>query len=151
MNAEHLHLQESETPAAVNFSEEELLNKFLRYFQLKETVKDLNEQAKMTLEEIEAAFESMQLEDDYVRQLPNGEWAVVAKKATVKDVFDVDGLSNELLIAKDELKTPFDYSILTSQGKLKPDQISKHTQTEIIVKLTLAKRKRMPKKRSKKE
>ena len=53
------------------------------------------------------------------------------------------------MIAKDELKTPFDYSILTAQGKLTPDMISKHTLTETIVRVRLSKRKTKPRKKKK--
>lgn len=126
----------------------ELEEKILRYFQNKEIEKERKEENKLLFEEIEAFFEGMEeIEDDLVLPLPNGEFAVLAKKAYVKDVFDKDSLANELLIAKDELKTPFDYSILTSQGKLTPDMISKHTTTETIVKVRLAKRKTKPKKK----
>ncbi|WP_152559376.1 hypothetical protein [Tumebacillus flagellatus] len=87
------------------------------------------------------------VDDDLVLPLPNGEYALLSKKAYVKDIFDKDALANELLIAKDELKTPFDYSIMTAQGKLTPDQISKHTSTETIVKIRLSKRKTKPRKK----
>ncbi|PWK13452.1 hypothetical protein [Tumebacillus permanentifrigoris] len=126
----------------------ELEDKILRYFQNKEIEKERKEENKLLFEEIEAFFEGLEdIEDDLVLPLPNGEFAVLAKKAYVKDVFDKDSLANELLIAKDELKTPFDYSILTSQGKLTPDMISKHTQTETVVKVRLSKRKTKPKKK----
>ncbi|MBL0385933.1 hypothetical protein JJB07_04645 [Tumebacillus sp. ITR2] len=126
----------------------ELEEKILRYFQNKEIEKERKEENKVLFEEIEAFFEGMEdVEDDLVLALPNGEYAILAKKAYVKDVFDKDSLANELLIAKDELKTPFDYSILTSQGKLSPDMISKHTTTETIVKIRLSKRKTKPKKK----
>jgi hypothetical protein len=92
----------------------ELEDKILRYFQNKEIEKERKEENKLLFEEIEAFFEGLEdVEDDLVLPLPNGEFAVLAKKAYVKDVFDKDSLANELLIAKDELKTPFDYSILT--------------------------------------
>ncbi|MGB8957346.1 MAG: hypothetical protein WCC10_18380 [Tumebacillaceae bacterium] len=125
----------------------ELEDKILRYFQNKEIERERKEENKLLFEEIEQWFEELDAEEDLVLQLPNGEYAVLAKKAYVKDNFDKDSLANELLIAKDELKTPFDYSILTSQGKLTPDMISKHTTTETIVKVKLSKRKSKPKKK----
>ena len=125
----------------------ELEDKILRYFQNKEIERERKEENKLLFEEIEQWFEELDPEEDLVLQLPNGEYAVLAKKAYVKDNFDKDSLANELLIAKDELKTPFDYSILTSQGKLTPDMISKHTTTETIVKVKLSKRKSKPKKK----
>jgi hypothetical protein len=124
----------------------QLEDKILRYFQNKEIEKERREENKLLFEEIEQIFEDSQ-EDELVLQLPNGEYAVLTKKAYVKDYFDKEALAQELLIAKDELKTPFDYSILTAQGKLTPDMISKHTQTETIVKTRLSKRKTKPRKK----
>ncbi|MFD2169721.1 hypothetical protein [Tumebacillus lipolyticus] len=124
----------------------QLEEKMLRYFQNKEIEKERKEENKLLFEEIEQFFEDSE-EDDLVLQLPNGEYAVLTKKAYIKDMFDKDALAQELLIAKDELKTPFDYSILTAQGKLTPDMISKHTVTETIVKVRLSKRKTKPKKK----
>ena len=123
----------------------ELEDKILRYFQNKEIERERKEENKLLFEEIEQWFEELDPEEDLVLQLPNGEYAVLAKKAYVKDNFDKDSLANELLIAKDELKTPFDYSILTQQGKLTPDMISKHTETVTQVKVRLSKRKTKPK------
>lgn len=123
----------------------ELEDKILRYFQNKEIVKERQEENKILFEEIEAFFQDLDTDEDLVLQLPNGEYAVLSLKAYVKDVFDKDSLAQEMLIAKDELKTPFDYSILTSQGKLSPDMISKHTQTVTEVLVKLSKRKTKPK------
>lgn len=127
----------------------QLEEKILRYFQNKEIEKERKEENKLLFEEIEAFFEDFdgEDEDDLVLQLPNGEYAVLSKKAYIRDVFDKEALAQELLIAKDELKTPFDYSILTSQGKLTPDMISKHTETVTDVKVKLSKRKSKPKKK----
>jgi hypothetical protein len=125
----------------------QLEEKILRYFQNKEIEKERKEENKLLFEEIEAFFEDIEDEDDLVLPLPNGEYAVLSKKAYIRDVFDKDALAQELLIAKDELKTPFDYSILTSQGKLTPDMISKHTETVTDIKVKLAKRKSKPKKK----
>lgn len=122
-------------------------DKILRYFQNKEIEKERKEENKLLFEEIEQYFQEIDAEEDLVLPLPNGEYAVLSKKAYVRDVFDKEALAQELLIAKDELKTPFDYSILTSQGKLTPDMISKHTQTETNVKIRLSKRKTKPRKK----
>ena len=125
----------------------ELEDKILRYFQNKEIERERKEENKLLFEEIEQWFEELNPEEDLVLQLPNGEYAVLAKKAYIRDNFDKDGLANELLIAKDELKTPFDYCALTAQGKLTPDMVSKHTSTETKVKVKLSKRKSKPKKK----
>ena len=120
--------------------------KILRYFQNKEIANERKEENKLLFEEIEQFFEQLE-EDEMIFQLPNGEYAVLAKKATVRDVLDKETLAHELLIAKDELKTPFDFSMLTSQGKLTPDMISRHTSTETAVRVKLSKRKTKPRKK----
>src|SRR3569833_2308512 len=79
----------------------ELEDKILRYFQNKEIERERKEENKLLFEEIEQWFEELDAEEDLVLQLPNGEYAVLAKKAYVKDNFDKDSLANELLIAKD--------------------------------------------------
>ncbi|PWK05317.1 hypothetical protein [Tumebacillus permanentifrigoris] len=122
-------------------------DKILRRFELAERRKAMKEEMDLLDEEIEAHFNLSSIDGDMVIPLPNGEFAVVSKKAYIKDVFDKDSLANEMLIAKDELKTPFDFSILTSQGKLTPDMISKHTTPESIIKISLRKRKTKPKKK----
>ncbi|MFC4768221.1 hypothetical protein [Effusibacillus consociatus] len=118
--------------------------KILRYFQNKEIANERKEENKTLFEEIEQFFEELE-EEEMVFQLPNGEYGVLTKKATIREVLDKEALAHELLIAKDELKTPFDFSMLTSQGKLTPDMISRHTSTETTIKVKLSKRKKKPK------
>lgn len=120
--------------------------KILRYFQNKEIANERKEENKVLFEEIEQFFEEME-EDEIIYQLPNGEYAVLSKKATIRDVLDKEALAHELLIAKDELKTPFDFSMLTSKGKLTPDMISRHTATETNIRVKLSKRKTKPRKK----
>ncbi|BCJ86289.1 hypothetical protein [Effusibacillus dendaii] len=120
--------------------------KILRYFQNKEIANERKEENKMLFEEIEHFFEQMQ-EDELIFQLPNGEYAVLSKKATIREVLDKEALAHELLIAKDELKTPFDFSMLTAKGKLTPDMISRHTETETSIRVRLSKRKTKPRKK----
>ncbi|WP_018133541.1 hypothetical protein [Effusibacillus pohliae] len=124
----------------------EMEEKILRYFQNKEIANERKEENKLLFEEIEQFFEEME-EEELVYQLPNGEYAVLTKKATVREVLDKEALAHELLIAKDELKTPFDFSMLTSQGKLTPDMISRHTSTVTDIRVKLSKRKTKPRKR----
>jgi hypothetical protein len=49
------------------------------------------------------------------------------KRGVIKEVLDKDALANEILVAKDELRMPYDYSAFTPRGKLTPDMIAKHT------------------------
>lgn len=121
--------------------------KVLRYFQNKEIIKERQEENGLLKEEIEQLITESD-EDELVFQLPNGEYAVLSLKATVKDVFDREGLARELLVVEDELKTFFDVSMFTAQGKLTPDMISKHTTTETQVKPKISKRKTKPRKKT---
>ncbi|UOF91082.1 hypothetical protein LSG31_02130 [Fodinisporobacter ferrooxydans] len=111
-----------------------------KYFQNKEIARERNEENKALFEEIEGIFEELE-EEELIIPLPTGEEAVLTKKANIKEVLDKDALAQELLVAKDEIKTPFDFSMFTAKGKLTPDMISKHTNTETVIKLKLQKRK----------
>lgn len=116
----------------------------LKYFQNKEMAKERNEENKLILEEIEQFFEDNGSER-VVIQLENGEFGVLDKKSSIKEVLDKDGLAHEIQISKDELKTPFDFSMLTKQEKLTPALISKYTSTEVKIGMKLGKSKRKPK------
>jgi hypothetical protein len=117
-----------------------LEEKVLKYFQNKAIARERNEENKMIFEEIESMFEELE-EEQVVIPLPTGEEAVISKKVTIKEVLDKDGLAQELLVSKDEIKTPFDFSMFTAQGKLTPEMISKYTGTVTIIKTRLTKKK----------
>lgn len=135
------------TAETMQQQEQQLMEeKILRYFQNKEIERERKEENKLLFEEIELFFQDME-EEEVTVELPNGEYAVLSKKAIIRDVFDKDALAQELLVAKDELKTPFDFSMFTAQGKLTPDMISKHTVTETAIKVKMSKRKTKPRKR----
>lgn len=121
-------------------------SKMLKYFQNKEIAKERAEENKLIFEELEELFEELG-EEEVVLQLPNGEFAHLHKKPRIREKLDKDSLANSLQMSKDELKTPFDFSMLTQQGKLTPKMISEHTETEVKVKLSAAKKKRKPKKK----
>lgn len=122
--------------------------KMLRYYQNKEIIAERKAENELLLFEIQEQFLQTQ-EDQLAFQLPNGEYAVLARKAFIRDVLNRDALANEMLVAKDELRTPFDYSLHTKQGRLSPDMISRHTTTETEVKVKLYRRKRKPRSRKK--
>jgi hypothetical protein len=125
-----------------------LEEKILKYFQNKEIAKERNEENKLIFEEIESIFEELG-DEQVVIPLPSGEEAILSKTAIVKEVLDKDALAQELLVAKDDIKTPFDFSMFTAKGKLTPDMISKHTETVTTIKTKLTKKRpRKGKKRS---
>lgn len=120
-----------------------------RYFQNKEIAKERNEENKLIFEELESLFEDNETEE-LVLPLPSGENAILSPSFREKEVLDKDALADEMAISKDDLKTPFDFSMFTSQGKLTPAMITKHTQIEREVKLRITKRKATTKRRRKK-
>jgi len=125
-------------------TESKLESKMLKYFQNKEIAKERAEENKLIFEEIEELFEGTGM-DEFVLKLPNGEYAHIHKKPRIREILDKDSLANSLQMSKDELKTPWDFSMLTHQGKLTPKMISEHTETEVKVKVSLSKKKRKPK------
>lgn len=118
--------------------------KVLRIFQNKEIAKERNEETKLLMEEVEDLADT--LEEDLIIELPNGEFAIVGSKVSVRDKFDKEGLANELLVSKDDLD-PFGISLLTANGRLTPDMITRHTKTETQVKVRVSKRKSRPRPR----
>jgi len=123
--------------------------KILRYFQNKEIARERNEENKILFEEMEALFEGNNHEEIVV-MLPSGENAVLTPSFREKEVLDKDLLAEEMQVPKDELKTPFDFCMFTSQGKLTPAMITKHTTIEREVKMKITKRKHTSKRRKKK-
>lgn len=127
-----------------------LEEKVLRYFQNKEIAKERNEENKMLFEELEQLFKDS-IDEEIVIPLPNGERAILSPKFREREVLDKDLLAEEMQVPKDELKTPFDFCMFTSQGKLTPDMITKHTTIEREVKLKISKRKQTSKRRHSKQ
>jgi hypothetical protein len=123
-----------------------LEQKILKYFQNKEIARERNEENKLLFEEIEEMYQKFG-DEEIIIGLPSGENAVLTPKFVEREVLDKDMLADEMQIPKDELKTPFDFCMFTSQGKLSPAMITKHTTVERDVKLRIAKRKANTKRR----
>jgi hypothetical protein len=126
-----------------------LEEKVLRYFQNKEIAKERNEENKLIYEELAELF-AKSGEEEITVSLPSGEYAVLSPRYVEREVLDKDLLADEMQVPKDELKTPFDFSMFTAQGKLTPNMITKHTSIEREAKMKIGKRKRLAKRRSKK-
>lgn len=143
---------QDEVQAEVMTEEEKqslLLNiedKVLRYFQNKEIAKERSEENKLLFEELVELFQGSG-EEQITISLPSGENAVLSPKFTEKEVLDKDLLADEMQVPKDELKTPFDFSMFTAQGKLTPAMITKHTTVEREVKMKITKRKQTSRRR----
>lgn len=117
-----------------------------RYFQNKEIAKERTEENKLLFEELEQLFQESG-QDEIIISLENGGHVILSPKYVEKEVLDKDSLADELQVTKDELKTPFDFSMLTEQGKLTPAMITKHTSNVKEVKMKISKRKRANKQR----
>lgn len=126
-----------------------LEDKVQRYFQNKEIARERNEENKLLFEELEAMFQKSG-EDELIVLLPSGENAVLSPKFSEREVLDKDLLAEEMQVPKDELKTPFDFCMFTSKGKLTPDMITRHTIVEREMKLKISKRKATSRRRSRK-
>lgn len=122
----------------------------LRYFQNKEIARERNEENKLLFEELAELFELSE-EEEIVIAMPSGENAILSPKFVEKEVLDKDLLAEEMQVPKDELKTPFDFSMFTAQGKLTPAMITKHTSVEREVKMKITKRKASSKRRRSKK
>lgn len=123
-----------------------LEEKILKYFQNKEIARERSEENKLLFEELEELFQDSG-EEEIVVMLPSGENAVLSPKFREKEVLDKDLLVEEMQISKDDLKTPFDFCMFTSQGKLTPAMITKYTTIEREVKMKITKRKATSKRR----
>lgn len=126
-----------------------LEQRILKYFQNKEIAKERNEENKLLFEELGELFEALG-EDEVAIALPSGENAVLTATVREREVLDVDMLSDEMQVPKDELKTPFDFCAFTAKGKLTPGMITKHTSIERESKLRVSKRKASSKRRKRK-
>ncbi|RIV28605.1 hypothetical protein D2Q93_02310 [Alicyclobacillaceae bacterium I2511] len=137
--------EDKEKSAATRMKLEDDVRKFL---QNKEIAKERNEENKLLLEEIESLFQDFD-GDELTISLTNGDLAVLMPKFREREVLDREALAGELQVAKDELKTPFDFSMFTAQGKLTPAMISKHTAVEREIKLSIGRRKPTTRRRRK--
>lgn len=114
--------------------------RILKYFQNKEIARERSEENKQLFEELQELFDELG-EDEIAIPLPSGENAVLTATVREREVLDVDTLSSEMQVPKDELKTPFDFCAFTAKGKLTPGMITKHTSIERKSKMRVSKRK----------
>lgn len=138
-----------------------------RYFINKEIVSERNEENKLLKEKIEQEFEALE-GTEFIIELPSGEFAKVFKKPRIKEVLDKDALANHLQIAKDELKTPWDFSKLAEKfleeaqknKEENPEEQSQKKMSRLIVEFTetqteiqtkISKTKNKPKKKKEKK
>lgn len=142
---EKLNVTEEEQTRKLKIEE-----KVLKYFQNKEIAKERNEENKLLFEELAELFEGSG-EEEVIIPMPNGENAVLSPTFREREVLDKDMLADELQVPKDELKTPFDFCMFTSQGKLTPAMITKHTTIQREVKMKITKRKATSKRRRSKK
>jgi hypothetical protein len=124
-----------------------IINEIQEYFNLKGRIKALQEEVKIKEEMIfdyllESGEEKLYFENT------DTETFIIEKKYTVAEKLDKDGLSLETKIPKDEMKTPFDWSMLTKQDKITPKQISTHTHSETNTKVAIKRKKKAKRSKS---
>ena len=133
-------IKEQDDKQKLNLSLEDSIR---RYFINKEIVSERNEENKLLKEKIEQEFEALD-GTEFIVELPSGEFAKIFKKPSIKDVLDKDALANHLQIAKDELKTPWDFSKLAEkfleaaqkEKEKNPDVKDQKTFSRLIVEFT---------------
>lgn len=124
-----------------------------QFIMNKEIAKERSEEANLILEKIQEEFESIN-GHELVIDLPSGEFGRVYRKATIKEVLDKDLLVDKInrnsnneqsYIAKEDLKTPWDFSMLTKQERITPKMIAECTETQTTLSTKVTKVKRKPK------
>lgn len=128
-----------------------------KYFMNKEIAKERNEENKMLLEQIVLEFEELN-GTELIIELPEGTYGKVFKKAKIKEQLDKEILVERInkestpqqsYITKDDLKTPWDYSMLTKQERITPKMIAECTISESFLETKVTKVKNKPKKSKK--
>lgn len=123
------------------------------YFMNKDIAKERNEENKMLLEDIQAEFDRLNT-IEVVIELPDGEYGRIMKKSSFKEVLDkeilalrINEVSNneQAYITKDDLKTPWDFSMLTKQDRITPKLIAECTENLTTMQTKVSRLKRKPK------
>jgi len=124
----------------------EIEDEMIAYFQRKEMIKELTEANKLSMEKFEEFMEDM-LDDFVIAPLLDGTFAVLRRRVREVEKLDKKALALRILVTPQDLKKPFDFSILTQQGKLTPRLITEHTEHETKTVVSLTRRKTAPKKK----
>lgn len=124
----------------------ELERKTNDIFKMKDMLKQMREDLKILEEAATFLFHELEEEEVFV-PLDSGEVAHYVMKPYQREVLDKDSLAQTLQIAKNELKTPWDFSMLTKQGKITPKMIAEYTETKTTKKMKISRKKNMPKKK----
>lgn len=144
-------LSEGETNLTEEIQKSKIEDLVLKYFHNAEIAKERREENKLLKEEIEQYYENMGTDEEIYVPLPSGEFMKIGKRIRIKEKLDKDSLAEHIQISKDELKTPWDFSMLTKQEKITPKMISDFTQTETDILTRISKAKNKPKNKKKKQ
>ena len=111
--------------------------------KVKDRIKELELEKEMLLEEITTYLENSG-EESLLFDLDDNmdEVITVEKKYRLVDKLDKEALSLEVQISQNDMKTPYDWSKLTEQGKITPNHISKHTHPENSWSVKVARKKK---------
>ncbi|QST02318.1 hypothetical protein IMZ31_22980 (plasmid) [Pontibacillus sp. ALD_SL1] len=126
----------------------------IQYFQNKEMVREYNEENKMLKEYIEKKFDERK-EHELVVPLPSEGYGKVYLKGHVKEVLNKEALAHDInekskegqsYISPSDLKTHWDFSMLTKQERITPKMIAECTETVSSLQTKVTRVKREPKK-----
>lgn len=118
-------------------------NAMLELYHMQQQHKDLGQLIKNKKEEIHDLYIATEI-PAIVTQSTDGTYICVREKMVDKEVLDKDGLALELNIEKKEIAKPWDFSMLTFQGKLTPKMISNHTHPETYPGIKISRTKKNP-------
>ena len=129
---------------SVKVAQLQLEDDIAKFIQNKEIMNERKEENDILKDRIRANLESLGTHE-FFAELPNGTYGKVITRVRISEKLDKDSLAATLNISKEELKTPFDYSKLTSKGVLTPDLVSKHMQTQSKPSIGITRVKKKPK------
>ena len=123
------------------------------FFIVKDATKEASELNKERKEHIMELYNTLDIPRLIIKTEDN-EWIVVEEKVTQKDVLDIEALllaankdlgPKDIMLDKDELKTPWDYAKLAEKGRITAEMIAKCTYLDTQKKVQIRKTKRKPK------
>ncbi|MBC9784727.1 hypothetical protein H1S01_09415 [Heliobacterium chlorum] len=121
----------------------------LEYWQLSESVKELNERRQRLREEIAGEMEQKKWMEQVVED-ERGEHITIERPVRYKDELDKDALAAELGVAKKDL-TPVLMVQLVEEGRLTLRDLNRHISETQKIGLSIKKAKRKKKRKAKEE
>lgn len=122
---------EAETERMAMKREQHIESLVRLFWQNKQMIKERQSDNKDILEELQYLLEEETEKTEWVVSINPDESVSLQRKVQSREVLDKQSLAEEALLSVSDLKTPFDFSILTKQDKITPSMISQHTKLMI--------------------